>query len=116
MDNLVERARTYGKLSQRPLPSGVRATFTACADRIDAQAATIAALRAEIERLTERKAQDKLDGVRAGIEASARDDIDWYRLLKEIRHTHGGTLAAMARAIVAVIRAIDAETIAKGEG
>lgn len=34
-------------------------------------AATIVALKAEIERLTEREAQAKLDGVRAGIEASA---------------------------------------------
>jgi hypothetical protein len=117
MDDLVERARTYyGKLSQRPLPSWVRATFTACVNRIDAQEAEIRSLRAQVERLTEREAQAKLDGVRAGIEASARDDIDWYRLLKEIRHTHGGTLAEMARAIVAATQALDAEAIAKGEG
>ncbi len=50
MDDLVERARTYGKLSQRPLPSWARTTLTACANRIDAQESEIRSLRAQVEQ------------------------------------------------------------------
>ena len=64
-------------------------------------AATIAVLKAEIERLTEREARAKLDGVRAGIEASAK--------LGENRQWSVGLRAHE-------IRALDAAAIAKGEG
>lgn len=66
---------------------------------IDEAAATIAAQKAEIERLTEREAQAKLDGVRAGIEAA-----------REVATHHYGD-----RPITA-IDDLDAEAIAKGEG
>ena len=63
---------------------------------------SIAAQKAEIERLTEREAQAKLDGVRAGIEASAllleRDDGfgEWWDAAQFVRSE------------------LDAEAIAKG--
>lgn len=74
---------------------------------IERLTAQIAAMKAEIERLTEREPQVKLDGVRAGIEAAkaaikdAGPDDTW---------SHGWEDCWCA------IRALDAEVIAKGEG
>ena len=55
-----------------------------------------------------------LDAHMRGEEAAARDEIDWYRLLKQIRKEWGASVPAMARGIVAATLALDAAAIAKG--
>lgn len=75
-------------------------------------AATIAAQKAEIERLTKREAQAKLDGVRAGIEASAEACEAAVNKIPP-----GKIMERMACGLCFNnIRALDAAAIAKGEG
>lgn len=77
-------------------------------------AATIAAMKAEIERLTEREAQAKLDGVKAGIEASAVQ-CEWPpEAPVKVEYQRG----LMTGCILCerAIRALDAQAITKGEG
>lgn len=76
----------------------------------DQAAATIAAQKAEIERLTEREAQAKLDCVRAGIEAAKA------ALKDETRSGPDDTWSDGWEDCWCAIRALDAEVIAKGEG
>lgn len=74
-----------------PYPATVRGVSKKQSERARQAAATIAALKAENERLIEREAQAKLDGVRAGIEASAllleRDDGfgEWWDAAQFVR-------------------------------
>lgn len=108
-DDLEKRLLRVGERVPVPCPDGIKGCLVAHY-RIETDpvcreaAATIAAMRAEIERLTEREAQAKLDGVRAGIEASAllleRDDGfgEWWDAAQFVRSE------------------LDAEAIAKGEG
>lgn len=70
-------------------------------------AATIAALKAQIERLTEREAQIELDGVRKGIEAALSAIND------ETPLTSGDTWGEGWADCRNAIRALDAEAIAK---
>lgn len=65
---------------------------------------TIAALKAEIERLTEREAQAKLDGVRAGIDAA-----------KRALNTAKGVNKAALWDVNHILGTLSAEAIAKGE-
>lgn len=78
----------------------------------DQAAATIAALKAEIERLTEREAQVKLDGVKAGIEASAVQ-CEWPPEAPVKVEYQRGLMTGCILCERAIL-ALDAEAIAKG--
>ncbi len=92
----------------------IEAAITAHTKALTEAAATIATLRAEVERLTEREAQAKLDGVRAGIEASAVQ-CEWPQEAPVKLEYQRGLMTGCVLCERA-IRALDAEAIAKGEG
>ena len=96
-----EIAHIYGEEWQNPNGEWVRYAQAS---------ALIATLRAEIERLTERADQAKLDGVRAGIEASAE------RLRVSPFYSSPDSQRRACFSIARdIIRALSAEAIAKGE-
>lgn len=125
----IERA---GEVEQNLIASTAQRSFGgdhcfASVALMQEAAATIAALKAQIERLTEREAQIELDGVRKGIEAAV-NRIELSAIVYTAVQSdpsvaqNSNALAKLREAEIALdkaasdVRALDAKAIAKGEG